>query len=116
MAHKVVFNNCYGGFGLSMKAIEWLHNNCEDQELKRFIDENWSCDEFKLSYIVKDWFDDKRHHKDLVSVVEALGREANGDCAALAIAKINGNQYRIEEYDGAEEVVTPEESDWIVIE
>ena len=116
MEHKVVFNNCYGGFSLSIKAIEWLRSNCEDKELKHFIDEHLSDDQFTLEYKVTDWFDRKRHHKDLVAVVEALGREASGGCSALEIEKIHGNQYRIEEYDGAEEVVTPEDSDWIIIE
>ena len=116
MEHKVVFNNCYGGFCLSMKAIEWLHSNCEDKELKRLIDENLSKDQLTLSYKVTDWFDCKRHHKDLVAVVEELGHEASGGCSALEIEKIHSNQYRIEEYDGAEEVVTPEDSDWIIID
>lgn len=116
MEHKVVFNNCYGGFGLSMKAIDWLRSNCEDKGLKRLIDENLSKDHITLAYIVTDWFDRKRHHKDLVAVVEALGHEASGMCSALDIEKIHCNQYRIEEYDGAEEVVTPEDSDWIIIE
>lgn len=116
MEHKVVFNNCYGGFCLSMKAIEWLHSNCEDKELKHFIDEHLSADRMTLEYTVTDWFDHKRHHRDLVAVVEALGREASGSCSFLEIEKIHGNQYRIEEYDGAEEVVTPEDSDWIIID
>ena len=116
MEHKVVFNNCYGGFHLSMKAIEWLRFNCEDKELKRFIEEHLSDDQFTLEYTVTDWFDRKRHHKDLVAVVEALGRSASGGCSALEIEKIHSNQYRIEEYDGAEEVVTLEDSDWITIE
>ena len=52
----------------------------------------------------------------IVAVVEALGDEANGPCASLEICEIGGNQYRIDEYDGAENVVTPEGYDWIFIE
>jgi hypothetical protein len=115
--HKVVYNTCYGGFSLSMSAIEWLNAHCEDPELKQLIKDNLE-DKSKLHlvYEIVDFFDNKRHHKDLVAVVEALGDRANGECAALDIATISGRQYRIEEYDGAEEVVTPEYSDLIVID
>lgn len=70
-----------------------------------------------LRYTVSDWFCDRRHHKDLVAVVETLGEEADGPCAKLAIEKVYGNQYRIDQYDGAERVVTPEDDvHWIVID
>lgn len=66
---------------------------------------------------MSDWFEDMRHHKDLVAVVEALGNDANGRSAKLAIEKVYGNQYRIDQYDGAERVVTPEDDvHWIVID
>lgn len=126
MSHKVVYNACYGGFGLSLKAIEWLAEHATDLELKNYLKEKL-IDEHKSfigtalcswsDYIragIGSWFDDKRHHKDLVAVVETLGSEANGPCSELEIANV-GNQYRIEEYDGAEEVITPEGSDWIFI-
>lgn len=121
--HKVVYNNCFGGFSISLKAVEWLEDNCKDEELSNFIksqrlvDKEYSFvpkDE-RLCYDVSDWFDDKRHHKDLVALVEALGNSANGPGAALCIRVISEKRYRIEKYDGAEEVVTPEDSDWIFI-
>ena len=122
--HKVVYNNNYGGFSISLKAVEWLEANCKDNELRDFIksprlvgkEYSFSSKDECLCYDVSRWFEDKRHHKDLVAVVEALGDDVNGPCATLEIRKIDGNQYRIEEYDGAEEVVTPEDSDWIIIE
>lgn len=127
MSHKVVYNACYGGFCLSLKAIEWLAEHATDPELKKFMEEKFTdkCKPFIgtalcswSDYIragIGSWFDDKRHHKDLVAVVEALGDEASGPCAELEIMEISGNQYRIDEYDGLEEVITPEDSDWIVI-
>lgn len=122
--HKVVFNNCYGGFSISLKAVEWLEANCKDNELHDFIkslrlagkEYTFSSKDECLRYDVSGWFEGKRHHKDLVAVVEALGDDANGPCAALGICRINGCQYRIDEYDGAEEVITPEGYDWIFIE
>lgn len=122
--HKVVFNNCYGGFSISMKAVEWLESNCKDSELRDLMkslrsagrEYSFASKDECLCYDVSCWFEDKRHHKDLVAVVEALGDDVNGPCTALEIATISGKQYRIEKYDGAEEVVTPEDSDWIMIE
>jgi len=122
--HKVVFNSCYGGFSISLKAIEWLERNSKDESLlahiKRCKENNeYSISAFKdqnLCYDISEFFDDNRHHKDLVAAVEALGRDASGSCAALGIASINSKQYRIDEYDGAEDVVTPSEENWIFIE
>lgn len=123
--HKVVFNNCYGGFSISMKAVDWLEANCKDNELRDFIkslrlagkEYSFLSKDECLRYDVSGWFEGNRHHKDLVAVVEALGEEANGPCTNLAIAKIYGNQYRIDEYDGAESVITPEDGEgWIVID
>ena len=121
--HKVVFNNCYGGFSISMKAVDWLEANCKDKELRDFIkslrlygkEYSFSSKDECLCYDVSGWFEYKRHHKDLVAVVEALGADANGPCAALGIRKINCNQYRIDEYDGAEEVIVPDCENWIYI-
>ena len=122
--YKVVFNNCYGGFSVSPKAVDWLENNSNDvallEHIKRCKEDNeYSTSAFKdqlLCYSVSDFFEDKRHHKDLVAVVETLGKEANGSCAALGICRINGRQYRIDAYDGAEEVITPAGEQWIFIE
>jgi hypothetical protein len=115
--HKVVFNNCYGGFSLSISAIAWLEHNCTDKELKLFIKQVFNeGGNLHIQYAVSDYFCNKRHHKDLVAVVEALGPKANGSCASLSICNIDTNQYRIEEYDGAEDVVTPDGENWIFIE
>lgn len=123
MLYKVVYNACYGGFSLSNKAINWLEANCTDNELRNHIKAvkvNHETDTSSLKndflrYNVSDWFCGKRHHKDLVAVVEALGPKASGSCAKLEIITIDINQYRIDEYDGFEEVITPEDSDWIFI-
>ena len=56
-----------------------------------------------------------RHDPILVRVVEELGTEkASGMFSRLAIADIGESLYRIEEYDGAERVVTPEtQFEWL---
>ena len=130
--NKVVYNSDYGEFLLSMKAVEWLEQNCKDNKLRKFIKSMLrdKCnsrlkDEYICCY-VSDWFEDMRHHKDLVAVVEALGNDANGRNTKLAIADIYGNKYSIDQYDVAERVITqeseehvitPEDSEsWIVID
>ena len=126
--HKVVINNDYGGFHLSSEAVRWLEENAEDQELRDFLvearkkskeaDNLWSTEEDLMQYDIIYNFNENgipRHHKDLVAVVEALGKKASGMCAALKVAKIKGNVYRIHEYDGWESVMEPEDYDWITI-
>lgn len=131
--NKVVYNSDYGGFLLSMKAVEWLEQNCKDNKLRDFIkslrisyyeqlpivgkESHSSLKDESICYNVSEWFEDKRHHKDLVAVVEALGNDANGRHAKLAIANIYCNQYRIDQYDGSESVITPEYGEhWIIID
>lgn len=76
MSHKVVYNACYGGFSLSLKAIDWLEQNAKDKSLVSKIKEYKRLNE-KLywNYAVDDI---PRHHKDLVAVVEVLGNKASG--------------------------------------
>lgn len=98
MGTKVVYNACFGGFSLSDKAIAYLraeHSVTEDE------------------YHVRR--DMARHDPRLVDVVEKLGADANGMCANLVIAEIDGNLYRIDEYDGSECVVEPNEQEWTVV-
>ena len=94
MLNKVVYNACYGGFGLSEKAKNLL-NELKGEEV---------C-----------YYDLPRHDKDLVAVVEELGSEANVDYSDLKIATIDSDRYRISEYDGLERVVTPETDEYISI-
>lgn len=92
---KVVINTCYGGFGLSDKAKDRL------RELGL---------EFKWQY------DIPRHHPLLVQVVEELGEEASDPYAKLKVEEINSNLYKIDEYDGLESVLTPNDNaGWISV-
>jgi hypothetical protein len=92
---KVVFNSCFGGFGLSEEAWDKLHELGVDQE-------------------TSDW-EISRHDPRLIEVVEALGKAASGMCAALTVAELKGSRYIINEYDGSERVIEPEDLDWISI-
>ena len=81
----VVINDCYGGFGLSVKA------QLEYQRLAGITD--------------SDWYDRDVARDDpyLVQVVKKLGMAANGPHSNLKIVEIPGDvKWLIQEYDGAE--------------
>lgn len=92
--HKVVINTCFGGFSLSDKAEKWLSEKGLKFDWSRGIE---------------------RHNPLLVECVETLGKEANGSCARLAVEIIDSNMYRIDEYDGQESVITPDNQDYTII-
>ena len=91
--NKVVYNTCYGGFGLSELALRWLMNHGFNGD----------------AYLIE------RHNPLLVQCVEELGDEAGNEYSELAIAELSGNKYIIENYDGAETVIEPDDITWIEI-
>lgn len=139
---RVVFNQCYGGFGLSKEAIQryfdikgqqvWIEDDKEypsfriwtvwltPPEERPVRKKNWnsmSLDErnaYNKAFSEQTWYDRdvERHDPVLVQVVEELGDKANGKHANLRIAEVSGS-YRITEYDGYETVETPHDCYWI---
>jgi hypothetical protein len=138
---KVVYNACYGGFGLSKEACQrywdikgqqvWIEQNPEFISLdmfnvwlvppeERLEEREWSSmtmDEriaYNKAYSKQTWYyrDVCRHDPALVQVVEELGKKAGGNYAELAIDEVDG-PYRIDEYDGFESVESPDSYDWI---
>lgn len=107
---EVVYNACYGGFGLSNEAILLYVKLMKE---KNGID----CEVNKYDYGEKEMLyldtEPSRHDPILVEVVKNLGDEANGFCANLKISTISGSLYRIGEYDGLETVETPSGVNWI---
>lgn len=128
----IVVNKCYGGFGLSEKAVRYY---CELKGLKVYVERS-----DKLSLVTHYWLvpkeervkeidwdkstlhereeytktyatqhlnecDIKRDDKDLVATVRELGKEASGEYANLKIVKIPKDvKWIISEYDGFETV------------
>lgn len=92
--NKVAYNDCYGIFLPSTKAFNWLleHNPL-------FNDYNFL----------------NRHDPLLIKCIETLGSDINSTVSDIKIAEIEGRVYRIEEYDGKEKVIEPDDLDWIVI-
>lgn len=90
---RVIYNACYGGFGLSDKALTLYNDYRKDAGLPVV---KW-CVEIK-----------PRHDPLLLAVIDQLGHDANGDFSELKIKEIPPeytNCYEIREYDGWERVV-----------
>lgn len=130
---KLVVNRCYGGFGLSDKAVEMVMNrkglNCfrYKQTKSKYIDGaeeytrlNPPCNNMFVHYQTKDlgqttnnlpnetyWYYGtlERDDSDLIAVVEKLGKEASGLCACLEVVEIPDDvEWEIDDYDGIETI------------
>ena len=117
---KVVYNNCYGGFGLShaaimryaeLKGITLYTKPGKYRDISYYTDADFN--ENSYWYYGSEITD--RTDTVLVQVVEELGAAANGDFAKLVIEDIPaGTKYRIQEYDGNEWIETDHSIDWSV--
>lgn len=96
----IVYNACYGGFGLSAEAVK-LYNELAGTD---------HADDWPLRS------DETRADPNLVKVVEQLGSDANDWAAHLKIKYLNrGTRYKIIEYDGREEVYTMDDLDQLAV-
>ena len=122
---KIVYNACYGGFGLSDEAIQryaeiagitlysrtdeygftsWCRVPAEEYEQLKGSERN---DAYFSVY------DIERTDPALVQVVEELGDRANDTYSELYIEELlEGTRYRIDEYVGLESVMTIDDYDW----
>ena len=104
--YKVVYNSCFGGFNLSAFAV---------MRAREIAGEGSKWDDVDPSFGNSDFQEIPRHDPVLVQVVEEMGEGASGRFADLKIAEIHSSLYQIDEYDGNESVVTPDNMDWVVI-
>ena len=120
MNHKVVVNKCYGGFGLSFKAVAYIFDNMsqeEKYEMRKDYKKESETDFWNIKkHIGANIENLPRHHKLLVEAVEKFGKEAGSKFCIPVIVHINGSRYMIEAYDGFENIVYPEDIQWIDIE
>ena len=81
---KIVINKCFGGFGLSQKAMEWMvSNGCKAE---------WSGE---IS----------RDDPLLIKCVEKFGEAASGELSKLKVVEIpDGISWHINDYDGMETI------------
>ena len=111
---KIVINKCFGGFGLSDKAYEYMINTgvpLAEYDQEKMVESALVIykQDIKYTSMGKYWDtyfrSSTRHSPLLVKVVETLGREASGPYAALAVVEIpDGVEYEINDYDGMEHV------------
>ncbi len=107
---KVVYNDKHGGFSVSKKCIERMVE-LKSEEARKALEHSPPAELFDVFYISNV----PRHCPIFVRVVEELGPEASGHFAKLEIAEIEGNKYYIDEYDGMETVMTPDDIEWVEI-
>ena len=117
---KVVYNSCFGGFGLS-KAAVLRYAELSGFTLER-VPSSFSADSDPDMF--GTWQRDGQHWSEndisrtdpiLVQVVEELGAAAGDHYANLQIREIPpGTKYRIDEYDGNEAVMTVDDYEWSV--
>jgi len=108
---KIVINDCYGGFGLSHKAV-MRYVELKGIKLYPYIDGSFVHyatlpEEERIGFSDKTWYfspsDIPRDDIVLIQVVEELGKAANGDYASLSVVEIPDDvKWQIEEYDGIE--------------
>ena len=93
---KIIYNACYGGFGLSEKAVNRYWEIKGEQEPQFWYER-----------------DVPRNDPVLAQVVEELGREADGECAKLRLYEIPaGTKYYLDEYDGMEHIIEFDDFLW----
>ena len=116
--YKVLYNSCYGGYGYSneFKEAWFAHKGIE------YIKKQEGT--FHTGYKTKDsdhylYVPGSRHDPELVAFIEdyiSKGLNPSSSHADIHIAEIQSNKYIIDEYDGAESVIEPDDIDWIPIE
>ena len=133
---KIVINRCFGGFGLSHKAIlryaeikgfklyyeepKYSFTSYYKVPKKQYDEMSNRCYKEDGNYKrinELDWYfssnDLARDDTILIQVVEELGKEANGQCADLSIIEIPSDvEWEIDEYDGMEKIVESGRREW----
>jgi hypothetical protein len=100
---KVVINACYGGWGLSTRAVQ---RYAELKGIHLRVRTKTAYSEYQREDgTLFSEYSIERDDPFLVQVVEELGHEANGFAAELKIVEIpDGVQYIIDDYDGMETI------------
>lgn len=123
---KVVYNNCFGGFGLSNEAMRRYFEIKGITVYPETSDGYFKTETYYLTPKTGDdkvdnnresvWYwDIERDDPVLVQVVEELGDKANAKYANLVVEDIPaGTRYRIEEYDGNEHIEYADSVNWSI--
>lgn len=113
---KIIVNKCYGGFGISDEACEWLISNKKWKVSEYLKDGNTLKDKSaKLTPTDKPEFygrywtiadrDELRIDSDVIECVETLGKKSSGNHANLEVIEIPDDvEWEVDEYDGIESI------------
>ena len=102
---KIVLNKCYGGFGLSTKAFDWLIVNKGWKLDKDFVKATSTYGDKDTKYWAKGDREELRINLDVIECVEVLGKEASNRLSDMRVVEIPDNaNWEIDEYDGIESV------------
>jgi len=111
---QIVINKCFGGFGLSRKALHRLRElGCEAAIAETDIGETYPhTNNVRKKFLGESFLIEiSRYDELLIQVINEMGDEANGDCAELRIVEIpNGIAWEIDDYDGMERIVEGHQS------
>jgi len=107
---KVAYNACFGGFQISLACAEYMANLGNKECLR-----DLAIDEEGRAQFYGTLDDTPRHDAILILALEALGEKASGSCSDIQVREIKGDRYYIDEYDGSESVVTPQDIEWTLI-
>ena len=114
---KIVYNSCYGGYGLSDEAVQRYAELKGLSIYKKKISEEYGYSSWYYTDRDESFSRDSIPRNDpfLVQAVEELGRAADGEYSELSIREVpDGSRYRIDEYDGRESVILESEEVWEV--
>ena len=114
--YSVVYNDCHGGFSLSIDAVYWLAKYGCPGALK-LIDEirEREIDNLPPVFCDEEILGLNRHDSLLVMCVDELGEKASASGSKILVRKLLGKQYRIRAYEGIETVEEPQTIKWITI-
>ena len=96
---RVIYHADYGGFNISDAAYQWFIHNAVPEN---FEITKWDL-QMSLCYM-------PRHHPKLIEAFDVLGEQFGSNMFCTAIL---GTTYRIQDYDGFEQVRTPAMNAWI---
>jgi len=106
MVQEIVINKCFGGFGLTKEAINWMRDNYDSiEELTTLPGEYYSDGSGPRKDHGSFGRDIPRDHEALVKIVKNDEIQSDGRCAKLSVVEIpDGVEWEIDEYDGQESV------------
>ena len=114
MTIKVVYNAGFGGFSISRACVERMAE-LGNQEAKEMLADPETYPMFCGYDFCGYLHNTPRHDPVLVQAVEGLGENASGGSASLCVRELSGNRYIINEYDGKESVVEPDDIKWTIV-